>query len=794
MLRLLLLIFAVVSCSGDAAEPAFEVQLTRQGAIEQVAVQADGTIFICGDFDFVAGEPRAGVARLNEDGSLDRTFVPQNEGRPIAITLDDVGVLVLENIPSGGAKLIRLDNEGGRTNGVSASFDWGIYVGRAGTVQMRKRGDGSILIYGSNFYIDGKHLHGLAKLKADGSLDTSFAPPVDPFSFSTVLAVVENADGTFWVANQRLHQIDAEGRLLKTLNYFNVYNVVPLRDGKFLLGGTFARGNLLRIHADGSEDTAYIGVTNQLDQAQINRLGDGRLLVMSYPPVTLNPGGELIRSIDLPHSLNRYGPFAEQNGKVLLGNYGSAPGLRPSLEEANFGLARLNRVFAVDPTFSMPGGITRLNDGIESMAAFPDGSIIVAGDFDVVQGKSVPGIVKLTKSGEIDTNFTANLLAGTNSYTHELALEESGNVLIQGSDWWGNYSISTVEQISAAGQAMGRIIKGSSCDQFLSVDSLPQDNMLITTVVGAPCWINGIITPDYRLYSHSGQFITEIVLQREVFPPFPEIVEGGTMNFVTPVSSNAFLVGGDFTRVNGLPRNGLAKIKISGEVDSVFQLSAAIPEPAAALRLAPDRFAVLCNRTWNGSAELIIVDDVGTILGRFGMDGVDRIKAAHVRESELVILSSSYLPHGEGNSLSLCTLSLTGELLRKVDFGSVSTLWNSSDLEFQMIVEDSGSVLVAGAVSKPHRWSGVRRLSRAETSAFRLDVRSDDSDLLKLQLRSPIGQPIHISKSHDLRDWMEIATATATNSDPYEISYSSTIRPIFFRAEMNEPENMRSQR
>jgi hypothetical protein len=30
----------------------------------------------------------------------------------------------------------------------------------------------------------------------------------------------ENADGTFWAANQWLHQIDAQGRLVKTFDYF----------------------------------------------------------------------------------------------------------------------------------------------------------------------------------------------------------------------------------------------------------------------------------------------------------------------------------------------------------------------------------------------------------------------------------------------------------------------------------------------------------------------------------------------------------------------------------------------
>src|SRR5262249_24070118 len=47
--------------------------------ISKIAVQADGKVLISGGFDRIDGVPRTNLARLNLDGTLDRSFVPAAE-------------------------------------------------------------------------------------------------------------------------------------------------------------------------------------------------------------------------------------------------------------------------------------------------------------------------------------------------------------------------------------------------------------------------------------------------------------------------------------------------------------------------------------------------------------------------------------------------------------------------------------------------------------------------------------------------------------------------------------------
>ena len=50
--------------------------------VRELAVQGDGRILVCGQFTSVQGAPRAGLARLMPDGSLDPTFVPAVSASP----------------------------------------------------------------------------------------------------------------------------------------------------------------------------------------------------------------------------------------------------------------------------------------------------------------------------------------------------------------------------------------------------------------------------------------------------------------------------------------------------------------------------------------------------------------------------------------------------------------------------------------------------------------------------------------------------------------------------------------
>ncbi len=114
--------------------------------VRAIAVQSDGRVLLGGNFSSVGGFPRPFMARLNQDGSIDTTFIP-------SLNLPVYAIVV--------------------------------------------QPDGAILI-GGQFFSPGFTRRGVARLFPDGSLDTSFGAGVG--ADNTVRALALDSDGNVAVA------------------------------------------------------------------------------------------------------------------------------------------------------------------------------------------------------------------------------------------------------------------------------------------------------------------------------------------------------------------------------------------------------------------------------------------------------------------------------------------------------------------------------------------------------------------------------------------------------------------
>src|SRR6185295_2096936 len=114
-----------------------------------LAVQPDGKIVMGGQFTTVSGVGRNFIARLNADGTLDNLFTPLLGG------------------PDGPVRAVAVQP------------------------------DGEILIAGEFLNYDGASRNGVARLLANGALDSSFVPGTG--ADATVLSVAVQADGNVLV-------------------------------------------------------------------------------------------------------------------------------------------------------------------------------------------------------------------------------------------------------------------------------------------------------------------------------------------------------------------------------------------------------------------------------------------------------------------------------------------------------------------------------------------------------------------------------------------------------------------
>lgn len=241
-------------------------------AVYALAVQPDGAILVGGQFTTLGGQACGYIGRLTRGGSVESAFSPGADGYVNALALQPDGKVII-----GGAFTSlggRPHNSLGRVH-ADGTLDAHFVAGANGTVvAMALQPDGKILVGGTFTALNGQTVGRLGRLNADGTLDTDFNPGVGANSQVNCLAL--QADGKILVggqftsmANQTrnyIARLNANGSLDSGFNpgasYF-VNCLVVQPDGKVLVGGQFTSlasqfySYLGRLNATGTLDTAF---------------------------------------------------------------------------------------------------------------------------------------------------------------------------------------------------------------------------------------------------------------------------------------------------------------------------------------------------------------------------------------------------------------------------------------------------------------------------------------------------------------------------------------------------------
>lgn len=247
--------------------------------VRTFAVQPDGRILVCGSFTTIAGVTRVRLARLNANGSPDASFNAGADADVQSLALQPDGKVLfgglfasVNNTPR--TLLARVNPDGSLDSAFSPSIS-GTAAGNQQRVDaIAVQSDGRILIGGNFGQVAGTARSGLARLNADGSLDTSFA--IGSGASSSVQAIVLQPDGKILVGGsfstfsgqprRGLARLGATGTLdnVGVIGPGASVNAIVLQpDGSFLAGGTFntvgsvARNRLARFSADGTFDATY---------------------------------------------------------------------------------------------------------------------------------------------------------------------------------------------------------------------------------------------------------------------------------------------------------------------------------------------------------------------------------------------------------------------------------------------------------------------------------------------------------------------------------------------------------
>jgi uncharacterized delta-60 repeat protein len=324
-----------------------------------LTIDAAGKIVVAGNFLQIGGITRTRVARLDEDGSVDATFV-------------DPGV-------DGEVKAVAV------------------------------QADGKLLIGGGFTHVAGQARHNLARLDADGTLDGGFA---DPVLDGTVWAIAIAPDGRIVVGGDFTH-VGATAR-----NYAARFTTggafdgsfadpqlccLPVRaitlqpDGHVVIGGAFSQAGGVNQHYYLARFTTSGAFDPALPDAppSVPIVGDALLVVpdgsvfvqgaSNRPVIKLHPDGTLDDSF-VAAATDGFvdGISAQPDGKIVIAGIFQSVGGQP-----RHGLARLDADGSLDATFAdlqFSFNATDANGYVYGVTVQPDGRIVAVGNFSFVHG------------------------------------------------------------------------------------------------------------------------------------------------------------------------------------------------------------------------------------------------------------------------------------------------------------------------------------------------------------------------------------------------------------------------
>jgi len=505
----------------------FSVGTGFNSNVNDMLIQDDGKIIIVGDFTQFNGNSHSGAVRLNTDGSLDPTFIPDPVSSVLSIAKQPDGKLLLggwfdQSSGSNRNFLIRLQPNGGLDGSFMSSSGPNTYVNKIQPVN-----NGKILISGGFVSYQGNASKYLARINADGSFDASFNQNTGLDDVVTAIYPLNNGNyligGEFETYNgvMRVHalQLNENGSLITNFNdgkgtatlnatdLNDVYSISSYTDGRILLAGNFSHYNCLpynrivRTNNDGSIDNTFqpgSGANNSILATEIQT--DGKIIIAgiftSYNGTSINRIARLNADGSLDPTFNagtgsngKVDALAIQNdGKILIGGlFTEYNGLQ------RYCIARLNTDGSNDATFN--NGNTGAYDDINRIKVLANGKIMLFGKFRFYNEVAYNRVMRLNPDGTPDNTFNTSGtgIDGTSTFfeIRDADIQPDGKIVM-----YGNFNSYN----GVTNNALIRILPDGGLDTSFQMNEFntPQPLSKVKVLSGGNILIAGIYFSDSK--------------------------------------------------------------------------------------------------------------------------------------------------------------------------------------------------------------------------------------------------------------------------------------------------------
>ncbi len=393
--------------------------------------------------------------------------------------------------------------------------------------------DGKIIIAGQFQSYNEIQRRGIARLNLDGTLDATFNTANTTTSEIRTLAIQPDGKiiigGGFTsidgVSRNKVARLNPNGTLDMSFNpgtgfVGNVTGLALQPDGKIVLTGTFtafngvARNTVVRLMSNGNLDTTFnAGTATHMQTYTVSLQADGKVIVS--------------------------GIFKVWNGLPIRG------------------VVRLNSDGTLDPSFNVGLGVPD-SRAVSTHLILPNGKILVGGDFTTFNGINRVGIVQLNSNGSVDSSFNANLTATLD--VRSIARESSGKIV------FGCWASSNPNNNRNVYQLLPNGAIDTTFSSATFTGGFRVESVLIRT--------NGRIVVGGSFRSLGGinrGGIAQLTNDGRMDLGFNPIVGSNGGIFTSVVQTDGkILVAGNFTEMNGMQLNRIARLNPDGTIDSSF--------------------------------------------------------------------------------------------------------------------------------------------------------------------------------------------------------------------------------
>lgn len=298
-----------------------------------------------------------------------------------------------------------------------------------------------------------------------------------------------------------------------------VYSVVPLSNGKVMVGGLFnsfngiAKNGICRLNKNGSIDATFGGT-----------------------------------GISSGHRVYFIQPLAS-NKSLIAGTFISYNGV------ARNRIARINSNGTVDNGFN-PG--TGANGDIYMISPQADGKFILTGNFTTYNGIARNRIARINPNGSLDETFNPG--TGANSQIFVAKIQTDGKILIGGNfTSFNGASRNRITRLNGDGSLDGTFNVGSGCNAFCTAIAVQPDGQIL--LGGSFTGYNNVWRSNIARINTDGSLDESFVS----IPGANYIID-----YIIPLSNGKIMAAGQFTSYNGVTKHGVIRLQSNGDLDETF--------------------------------------------------------------------------------------------------------------------------------------------------------------------------------------------------------------------------------